>query len=148
MAQVMNIRSLETSKGPDNRKNRDPTEICEMKRFLALAIAVLMILSFASCASDKSGSDGSDTTAHPTSRRMRQQLLRQRTPPPHLRRQSPRRAAPMPFPPRPQSEEAPQKQPPLPTPQSPHRATTAARLPSPPSRTTASPQRLKQTPKR
>ena len=34
-----------------------------MKRFLALAIAVLMILSFAACASDKSGSDGSDTTA-------------------------------------------------------------------------------------
>ena len=32
-----------------------------MKRFLALAIAVLMILSFAACASDKSGSDGSDT---------------------------------------------------------------------------------------
>lgn len=28
-----------------------------MKRFLALAIAVLMILSFAACASDKSGSD-------------------------------------------------------------------------------------------
>ena len=34
-----------------------------MKRFLALAIAVLMILSFAACASDRSGSDGSDTTA-------------------------------------------------------------------------------------
>ena len=34
-----------------------------MKRFLALAIAVLMILSFAACASDKSGNDGSDTTA-------------------------------------------------------------------------------------
>ena len=34
-----------------------------MKRFLSLAIAVLMILSFAACASDKSGNDGSDTTA-------------------------------------------------------------------------------------
>ena len=34
-----------------------------MKRFLALAIAVIMILSFAACASDKSGSDGSDTTS-------------------------------------------------------------------------------------
>ena len=34
-----------------------------MKRFLALAIAVIMILSFAACTSDKSGSDGSDTTA-------------------------------------------------------------------------------------
>ncbi len=34
-----------------------------MKRFLALAIAFIMILSFAACASDKSGSDSSDTTA-------------------------------------------------------------------------------------
>lgn len=32
-----------------------------MKRFLALAIAVLMILSFAACASDKSGNSGSTT---------------------------------------------------------------------------------------
>ena len=40
-----------------------------MKRFLALAIAVLMILSFAACASDKSGSDttaASDTKADAT----------------------------------------------------------------------------------
>ena len=37
-----------------------------MKRFLALAIAVIMILSFAACTSDKSGSDtnaASDTKA-------------------------------------------------------------------------------------
>lgn len=85
-----------------------------------------MILSFAACASDKSGSDGSDTTAASdiktdaaTAPAADDTTAAPETTEPATSGTDAVSAAP-------QSEEAPQKQPPLPTPQSPHRATTAA----------------------
>lgn len=85
-----------------------------------------MILSFAACASDKSGSDGSDTTAASdiktdaaTAPAADDTTAAPETTEPATSGTDAVSAAPS-------VRRGPTKQPPLPTPQSPHRATTAA----------------------